>query len=91
MQATSKFSASMGGRSEGTLPSAAGGRAHPHFEAVVTWLEHSLPPERGAAVIHNDYRFDNVVLDPSDPMKIIGVLDGEMARILPVLPRADER
>lgn len=25
-------------------------------------------------VIHNDYRFDSVVLDPSDPMTIIGVL-----------------
>ncbi len=53
----------------------------PDFEAVMTWLEECLPPECGAAVIHNDYRLDNVVLDPSDPMKIIGVLDWEMATI----------
>ncbi len=53
----------------------------PDFEAVMTWLEELLPPECGAAVIHNDYRFDNVVLDPSDPMKIIGVLDWEMATV----------
>ena len=30
-------------------------------------------------LIHNDYRFDNVVLDAEDPMRVIGVLDWEMA------------
>jgi aminoglycoside phosphotransferase (APT) family kinase protein len=53
----------------------------PDFEDVMTWLEDHRPPERGAAVIHNDYRFDNVVLDPKDQFKIIGVLDWEMATI----------
>ncbi len=32
-------------------------------------------------IIHNDYRFDNVILDPDNPMQIIGVLDWEMATI----------
>ncbi len=53
----------------------------PDFEDVMTWLEDHRPPERGAAVIHNDYRFDNVVLDPEDPLRIIGILDWEMATI----------
>ncbi len=53
----------------------------PDFEEVMTWLEVNRPPERGAAVIHNDYRFDNVVLDPADPLRIVGVLDWEMATI----------
>ena len=32
-------------------------------------------------MIHNDYKYDNVVLDPADITKIIGVLDWEMATI----------
>ena len=32
-------------------------------------------------LIHNDFRFDNMVLDPDDPMTIIGVLDWEMATV----------
>ncbi len=53
----------------------------PDFEEVMAWLAANRPPERGAAVIHNDYRFDNVVLDPGDPLRIIGILDWEMATI----------
>ncbi len=53
----------------------------PDFEEVMAWLEANRPPERGAAIIHNDYRFDNVVLDPEDPLRIVGVLDWEMATI----------
>jgi len=34
-----------------------------------------------AKLIHNDFRLDNIVLDPSDPFKIVGVLDWEMATI----------
>ncbi len=37
----------------------------PDFEEVIAWLEAHLPPERGAALIHNDYRFDNVVFEIS--------------------------
>ncbi len=44
------------------------------------WLAEHQPPESGrAALIHNDYKFDNVVLDPNNPLRIIGVLDWEMA------------
>ena len=32
-------------------------------------------------LIHNDYKYDNVVLDPGDITKIIGVLDWEMCTI----------
>ncbi len=53
----------------------------PDFEEVIAWLEANMPPERGAAIIHNDYRFDNVVFDPADDFRIVGVLDWEMATI----------
>ena len=32
-------------------------------------------------MIHGDFRFDNVVLDPADPFRVIGVLDWEMATL----------
>ncbi|MGA9752549.1 MAG: phosphotransferase family protein [Acidobacteriota bacterium] len=53
----------------------------PDFEEVMAWLEAERPPELGAAIVHNDFRLDNVVLDPLDPTRIIGVLDWEMATI----------
>ena len=49
---------------------------------VVAWLMAKQPAHDNAScVIHNDYRFDNVVLDPEHPLHIIGVLDWEMATI----------
>lgn len=49
---------------------------------VLAWLAAKQPARDNAScVIHNDYRFDNVVLDPDDPLQIIGVLDWEMATI----------
>lgn len=54
----------------------------PDFEGVMSWLCEAMPPDSPrASVIHNDYRFDNVVLDPVDPFRVIGVLDWEMATI----------
>ncbi|WP_430391238.1 phosphotransferase family protein [Dyella sp. 20L07] len=51
-------------------------------EDVMTWLNTSQPKHDNAScVIHNDYRFDNVVLSPDNPLDIIGVLDWEMATI----------
>jgi aminoglycoside phosphotransferase (APT) family kinase protein len=54
----------------------------PDYERIMAWLQEKMPPESAfVSVIHNDYRFDNVVLDPQDPFRIIGVLDWEMATI----------
>jgi aminoglycoside phosphotransferase (APT) family kinase protein len=53
----------------------------PKFEKVMDWLKNNIPAEERSCLIHNDYRFDNVILDPDDPMKIIGVLDWEMATV----------
>ena len=49
---------------------------------VVAWLARTMPASEVAIrVIHNDYRFDNVVLDADDPLRGIGVLDWEMATL----------
>lgn len=51
-------------------------------EDVLAWLAQQQPAgETAICVIHNDYRFDNVVLDPANPLDIIGVLDWEMATL----------
>jgi aminoglycoside phosphotransferase (APT) family kinase protein len=49
---------------------------------VVAWLATKQPAyDNASCVVHNDYRFDNVVLDPDHPLDIVGVLDWEMATI----------
>lgn len=51
------------------------------FESVMSWLEAKRPSgEVAITLIHNDYRFDNVVFDP-DTLDVIGVLDWEMATL----------
>jgi len=60
-----------------------GSKTHdlPEVARISAWLTEHLPPSSGAALIHNDYKYDNVVLDPTDITKIIGVLDWEMCTI----------
>jgi aminoglycoside phosphotransferase (APT) family kinase protein len=54
----------------------------PTFERIMQWLHDRMPADFGKpAVIHGDYKFDNVVLNPDNPLEIIGVLDWEMATI----------
>lgn len=53
----------------------------PSFKKVIKWLEANMPDDVGNVVIHNDWRFDNMVLNPDDPQSIIGVLDWEMATL----------
>jgi len=51
------------------------------FESVMEWLKTNMPKDVGQVLIHNDFRFDNVVLNPEPPTEVIGVLDWEMATI----------
>ena len=53
----------------------------PVIERVTHWLADNRPADSGACLIHNDYKFDNVVLDPADPTRIIGILDWEMSTL----------
>ncbi len=54
----------------------------PDFEPVMAWLQENMQKDSDRpCIIHNDYKFDNIVLSPEDPLKIIGVLDWEMATI----------
>jgi len=53
----------------------------PKAAGVIAWLAGNLPATERLAVIHNDFRFDNVVLDEREPTRVIGVLDWEMATL----------
>lgn len=54
----------------------------PDFEPVMEWLHDRMPGESGVvSLIHNDYKLDNVIWSPQDPLRVIGVLDWEMATV----------
>lgn len=53
----------------------------PRFTGVMDWLAANTPEDVATCLIHNDFRFDNVVLDERDPTRVIGVLDWEMATL----------
>ncbi len=48
---------------------------------VITWLDAHQPPDVGQRMIHNDFRFDNLVLAADDPTRVVGVLDWELATV----------
>lgn len=68
-------------RRMGRLVADADGSPPPHFEAAEAWLSAHVPPESGAAIVHNDYRIGNVMLAPQAPGRIAAVLDWELATI----------
>ena len=51
------------------------------FEQVMEWLDAHRPEDIGQVLIHNDFRFDNLVLAEHDPTHVVGVLDWEMATV----------
>ncbi len=51
------------------------------WSPVTAWLDEHQPADVGQCLIHNDYRFDNLVLDIDDPLRVTGVLDWEMATV----------
>lgn len=62
----------------------------PSVNAVSGWLREQsgslygdghADERAGSALIHNDFKFDNVVLDPDDFANIVGILDWEMSTL----------
>ena len=56
-------------------------RDMPKMDRVARWLAEHLPQESGASLIHNDFKYDNLVLDPQDLTRVVAVLDWEMATL----------
>jgi aminoglycoside phosphotransferase (APT) family kinase protein len=51
------------------------------MDAVADWLAAQIPAESGASLIHNDFKFDNIVFDPQVPQRVSSIFDWEMATI----------
>jgi aminoglycoside phosphotransferase (APT) family kinase protein len=52
----------------------------PEMDEVARWLAANVPPESAATLIHNDFKYDNVVL-AEDLSRVVAVLDWEMSTI----------
>jgi aminoglycoside phosphotransferase (APT) family kinase protein len=58
----------------------AGGRVEA-LEQLIHWLPQHLPPtEQPPAIVHGDFRSDNLIFHPSEP-RVIAILDWELSTI----------
>ncbi len=53
----------------------------PALDAAAAWLASNVPAAGRPALLHNDFKHDNLVLDPGEPSTIRAVLDWEMATL----------
>ena len=52
-----------------------------NMDNLASWLKANLPTEGKPTLIHNDYKYDNVVLNANNLSEIVAVLDWEMTTI----------
>ncbi len=54
----------------------------PDMDRLASWLAGHLPrdPDR-PAIVHGDFKLDNVMLDAADPTRVVGVFDWEMSAL----------
>ncbi|KAK0262616.1 hypothetical protein LTS09_003329 [Friedmanniomyces endolithicus] len=52
----------------------------PHFASFLNLFAQNQPRERGAVLVHGDYKIDNLVFHPTQP-RVIGILDWEMSTV----------
>lgn len=48
---------------------------------VAAWMQKNIPTTSRTSFIHNDFKYDNLVLNPNDLTNIIAILDWEMATV----------
>jgi aminoglycoside phosphotransferase (APT) family kinase protein len=51
------------------------------MDRLMEWLSARAPVSSAATLLHNDYKLDNVMLDPADPARVVAVLDWEMSTL----------
>lgn len=57
------------------------GREIDALKAAAEWLAQSIPASGDAALVHGDYKLDNVMFAPGTPPRIVGVFDWEMSTL----------
>lgn len=55
------------------------GRAHPNFDEIVDYVRKNVPTDK-TSIIHGDYKFDNIMLHPTEP-RVVAILDWELSTI----------
>lgn len=54
----------------------------PEMDVLAAWLVQELPPNPAQpAIVHGDFKLDNLMLDADDPARLVGVFDWEMAAL----------
>lgn len=53
----------------------------PAMNALADWLLTNMPADGAPTLLHNDYKYDNLVLDAADNTRILAILDWEMATV----------
>jgi aminoglycoside phosphotransferase (APT) family kinase protein len=51
------------------------------MDALANWLSEHLPADPTPAIVHGDFKLDNVMLDPGDVGRIVAVFDWEMSAL----------
>lgn len=54
---------------------------YPEVEELMSWLRANIPPAPRAALVHNDFKLDNMMVDADDPARIVGVFDWDMCTL----------
>ena len=60
---------------------AAADRELPAAAEVIAWIGRRRPQTARAAIVHNDYKLDNLLLDAADPGRVNAVLDWDMCTL----------
>jgi aminoglycoside phosphotransferase (APT) family kinase protein len=54
----------------------------PEMDATAEWLLARVPPDSAApAIVHGDFKLDNLMLDPTNPNRIVAIFDWEMSAL----------
>jgi aminoglycoside phosphotransferase (APT) family kinase protein len=45
---------------------------------IIAWLRDAVPDPSASALVHNDFKLDNMLLDADDPSRVVALLDWDM-------------
>jgi aminoglycoside phosphotransferase (APT) family kinase protein len=52
----------------------------PDMDRLIEWLPANIPPDDETAIVHGDFRIDNLIFHPTEP-KVAAVLDWELSTL----------
>ena len=52
----------------------------PNLDRLIEWLPANIPPGEETAIVHGDFRIDNLIFHPTEP-RILAVLDWELSTL----------